>query len=150
MYEIKFYEDRQGNKPTVKYIEKLSEQSETSKSERIKLKKITEYMRILKMASMSNNFVNSLTSWDDLEKTFNLTQDEWDEIDLKVKIVGEIINARQSQDITQQALEELSGVRQPVIARLESNVSDPQLTTILKILRPLGKTLAVVDISMEV
>ena len=48
MYEIKFYEDRHGNKPTVKYIEKLREQSEISKNERIKLKKITEYMRILK------------------------------------------------------------------------------------------------------
>jgi predicted transcriptional regulator len=44
------------------------------------------------------------------------------------------------------ALEELSGVRQPVIARLENGETDPHLTTILKILRPLGKTLAVVPL----
>ena len=48
--------------------------------------------------------------------------------------------------VTQQALEALSGVRQPVIARLEGNTSDPRLTTILKILRPLGKTLAIVPV----
>ena len=98
---------------------------------------------------MNNNYINSLTDWDDIEKTLDFAQDEWDEIDLKVKIVGEIIEARQSQDITQQALEELSGVRQPVIARLEGNTSDPRLTTILKILRPLGKTLAIVPIEKE-
>ena len=96
-----------------------------------------------------NKYVESLTDWDDFKKTLCLTPEDWDEIDLKVKIVGEIINARQSQEITQQALEELSGVRQPVIARLEKNVSDPQLTTILRILRPLGKTLAVVDMPFK-
>lgn len=95
-----------------------------------------------------NKYIESLTDFDDL-KFNSLTQDELDEIDLKVKIVGEIINARQSKEITQQALEELSGVRQPIIARLENNVTDPQLTTILKILRPLGKTLTVTDIQVS-
>ena len=98
---------------------------------------------------MSNKYIDSLIDWEDIEKTFDFNQEEWDEIDFKVKIVGEIIEARQSQEITQQALEALSGVRQPVIARLEGNVSDPRLTTILKILRPLGKTLAIVPIEKE-
>jgi len=93
---------------------------------------------------MKNEDIDTLTSWDSFKHTLGITPDEWDEIDLKVKIVSEIIAARQSQDITQQALETLSGVRQPVIARLEGNTSDPRLTTILKILRPLGKTLAIV------
>ena len=93
---------------------------------------------------MKNENINTLTDWDSYKHTLGITPDEWDEIDLKVKIVGEIIEARQSQEITQQALEALSGVRQPVIARLEGNTSDPRLTTILKILRPLGKTLAIV------
>ena len=98
---------------------------------------------------MSNSYVESLTDWDDFKGELNLSQEEWDEIDLKVKIVGEIINARQSKEITQQALEELSGVRQPIIARLESGTTDPKLTTILRILRPLGKTLAVVDLPSD-
>ena len=98
---------------------------------------------------MSNSYIESLTDWDNFKKELDLSVEEWDEIDLKVKIVGEIINARQSKEITQQALEELSGVRQPIIARLESGTTDPQLTTILKILRPLGKTLSVVDLPSD-
>lgn len=90
--------------------------------------------------------------WDELRKDFvaTLTEDEQDEIALKVKIVGEILQARQERQITQMALEELSGVRQPVIARLENGDTDPHLTTILKILRPLGKTLAVVPLKGDI
>ena len=98
---------------------------------------------------MANNYVKSLTTWADIKPELNLSQDEWDEINLKNKIIGEIIEARQSREVTQQYLEELSGVRQPVIARLEGNTSDPRLTTILKILRPLGKTLAIVPIDED-
>jgi predicted transcriptional regulator len=99
---------------------------------------------------MANEYVKSLTTWADIKPKLNLTQEEWDEINLKNKIISEIVEARQSQDVTQQYLEELSGVRQPVIARLEGNTSDPRLTTILKILRPLGKTLAIVPLEEEV
>ena len=44
-------------------------------------------------------------------------------------------------------LEKMSGVKQPVIARMETGSTSPQLDTILKILAPLGKTLAVVPIA---
>ena len=98
---------------------------------------------------MNKKSVDTLTDWSSYKETIALTKDEWDEINLKVKIVGEIIKARESQSVTQQDLEELSGVRQPVIARLEKNNTDPRLTTILKILRPLGKTLAIVPIDSE-
>ncbi len=43
-------------------------------------------------------------------------------------------------------LEELSGVKQPVIARMEKGSISPQLDTILKVLAPLGKSLAVVPL----
>ena len=95
---------------------------------------------------MNKKSVDKLTDWSEYKSSLDLTQVEWDEISLKVKIVSEIIEARESQFITQQDLEELSGVRQPVIARLERNSTDPRLTTILRILRPLGKTLAIVPI----
>jgi len=90
------------------------------------------------------------TSWDDLKNDMTaLSKDDWDEIDLKVKIVGEIINARREEQLTQQALEKLCGVKQPMLARIERGDTDPQLGTVLKILRPLGKTLAVVDIPSD-
>lgn len=60
-----------------------------------------------------------------------------------------MVAARQAVGLSQAAVEEASGIRQPVIARMEKAVSDPQLDTILKALAPLGKTLAVVDITIE-
>ena len=51
---------------------------------------------------MANDYVKSLTTWDDIKPKLNLTQDEWDGINLKNKIIGEIVEASQNQDATQQ------------------------------------------------
>ncbi|MBQ3398089.1 MAG: helix-turn-helix domain-containing protein, partial [Synergistaceae bacterium] len=48
--------------------------------------------------------------------------------------------------ISQKDLEELSGVKQPIIARMEKGSTSPRLSSVLKVLAPLGKTLAVVPI----
>ena len=40
----------------------------------------------------------------------------------------------------------MSGVAQPVIARMEKGTTDPRIETVLKVLAPLGKTLAVVPL----
>lgn len=73
-----------------------------------------------------------------------LTIDEKEEIVLKAKIVGEIVKARHSKGLSQKELAEISGVKQPVIARFETEKSDAQLSTILRILSPLGLTLSIV------
>ena len=75
-----------------------------------------------------------------------LTTDEIAESELRVSIIGELIKARQEKGISQKKLEELSGVKHPVIARMEKGSTSPQLDTILKVLAPLGKTLAVVPL----
>ncbi len=75
-----------------------------------------------------------------------LTPEEIAESELRVSIIGELIKARQEKGISQKKLEELSGVKQPIIARMEKGSTSPQLTTILKVLAPLGKTLAVVPL----
>lgn len=83
--------------------------------------------------------------WKDIYENLDaLTREDRNEIDLKVKIVGEILEARKGRGITQKELKAISGVKQTFIARLENNRMDPQLTTILKLLHPLGMTLAVV------
>ena len=43
----------------------------------------------------------------------------------------------------------LSGVKQPVISRMEVYVTSPQLDTVLKVLAPLGKTLYVGDLNQQ-
>ena len=73
------------------------------------------------------------------------TPEEIAESDLRVAIIGELIKARQEKGITQRQLEEMSGVKQPIIARMENGTSSPNLSTLLKVLAPLGKTLYVGD-----
>ena len=72
------------------------------------------------------------------------TPEEIAESDSRVALMGELVKARKEQGISQRKLEELSGVKQPVIARIENGSSNPQLETIIKLLAALGKTLAVV------
>ena len=85
------------------------------------------------------------TTCDDVEKEM-FTPEEIAESDLRVALIGELIKARQEKGISQKQLEELSGVKQPVIARMEKGYTSPQLDTILKLLLPLGKTLAIVPL----
>lgn len=78
-----------------------------------------------------------------------LTPEEIAESNLRVALIGELIKARQEKGLSQKKLEELSGVKQPVIARMEKGTTSPQLDTILKVLAPLGKTLAVVPLENQ-
>lgn len=78
-----------------------------------------------------------------------LTKEEIEESNLRVAIMEEIIDARKEKGISQKRLEELSGVKQPVIARMERGATSPQLDTVLKLLAPLGKTLAVVPMQAK-
>ena len=80
-------------------------------------------------------FIDSLMSSDEIEKS-----------DLRVQLIDELVRARNQQGISQKKLEELSGVKQPIIARMETGKTSPQVSTLIKILKPLGKTLAVVQI----
>ena len=83
---------------------------------------------------------NTFTTWDDVEKEL-FTPEEIAESKLRVALIGELIAARKEKGITQRELEELSGVKQPIIARMESGSTTPNLSTVLKVLAPLGKTL---------
>lgn len=87
-------------------------------------------------------------TWDELEKEL-FTPEEIAASNLRVSLIGELIKARQEKGISQKKLEELSGVKQPIIARMEKGYTSPQLDTILKVLAPLGKTLAVVPLQSE-
>ena len=69
--------------------------------------------------------------------------------DKKQKLVHEILRTRRDMIMTQKIIEAACGVKQPVIARMERGLTDPQLTTILKVLLPLGKTLKIVDIEED-
>ena len=87
-------------------------------------------------------------TWEELQKEL-FTSEEIAARDLRVSLIGELIKARQEKGISQKKLEELSGVKQPIIARMEKGSTNPQIGTVLKVLAPLGKTLAVVPLDKQ-
>lgn len=92
-------------------------------------------------------------TWDELEKQLldegYLTEEEVAASNLRVALIGELIKVRQEKNISQKKLEELSGVKQPVIARMERGITSPQIDTLIKLLVPLGKTLAIVPLDQD-
>ncbi|MCI8577831.1 MAG: helix-turn-helix transcriptional regulator [Lachnospiraceae bacterium] len=71
---------------------------------------------------------------------------EREKINFEVELIGKLIEARERKGLSQRDLAQLSGVRQPAIARLESMKATPQIDTLLKILAPLGYTLSITPI----
>ena len=84
--------------------------------------------------------------WDDEFDCRHFTPEEIAESDLKVALITALVQARVEQGISQRKLEELSGVKQPQIARLEKGIVTPSIKTLLKLLAPLGKKLAIVQV----
>lgn len=84
-------------------------------------------------------------SWKAYRRT-HYSPEEIAENDLTAELIGEIAKARREHSISQRELEAVSGIRQSVIAGVESGETDPQLSTLLKLLIPMGKTLAVVPL----
>lgn len=92
--------------------------------------------------------LKSFRTWEDVRGEI-YTPEEITESDLRVALIGELVKARQEKGISQKELERLSGVRQPIIARMERGTTNPQIDTVLKVLAPLGKTLAIVPLETK-
>ena len=86
------------------------------------------------------------TTWDQFEKTLNITPEQELEIQLEMDIINATIEARKKNNLTQRELSKRSGVKQPVIARIEKCVNSPQTSTLIKLLYPMGYTIRVVPI----
>ena len=84
--------------------------------------------------------------WDEDFDREHFTPKEIAESDLHAALITALVQARQEQGLSQRQLEEISGVKQPQIARMEKGDTNPQLDTLLKVLAAMGKTLAIVPI----
>jgi len=74
---------------------------------------------------------------------------ERERITFEISLIGKMIEAREEKGLTQRELAEISGMKQPAIARLESMRATPQIDTLFKVLHPLGYTIAIVPLSSE-
>jgi DNA-binding XRE family transcriptional regulator len=68
-------------------------------------------------------------------------------INFEVTLIGKMIEAREEKGLSQRALAEISGVKQPAIARLENLKATPQIDTLFKVLHPLGYTIEIVPLN---
>ncbi len=93
------------------------------------------------------NYKNGFPVWDDDFDREHFTPEEIAESDMRVALITAIVQARQEQGISQRQLEDMSGIKQPQIARMERGDANPTLDTMLKVLASLGKTLAVVPLA---
>jgi len=70
-------------------------------------------------------------------------------INFEIALIGKMIEAREEKGLSQRELAEISGVKQPAIARLESMKATPQIDTLFKILYPLGYTIEIVPLDQK-
>lgn len=85
-------------------------------------------------------------TWKEVRKSLSITPEEEVEIQLEMDIINATIEARKKNNLTQRELSKKSGVKQPVIARIEKCVNSPQTSTLIKLLYPMGYTIRVVPI----
>ena len=74
---------------------------------------------------------------------------EREKINFKIELIGKVVEAREQKGLSQRELAEISGVKQPAIARLESMKTTPQIDTLFKVLNPLGYTISIVPINAK-
>lgn len=94
--------------------------------------------------SVNINGENFSTFEDYINDDTRVSLAEKAQIEFETALIGKIIEAREEKGLSQRDLAEISGVKQPAIARLESMRSTPQIDTLFKILSPLGYTLSIV------
>ena len=72
---------------------------------------------------------------------------ERERINFEISLIGRMIEAREEKGLSQRELAEISGVKQPAIARLEGMKATPQIDTLFKVLLPLGYTIKIVPLN---
>ena len=85
-------------------------------------------------------------TWEEVRENLKLTPEEEEEIRLEEEIIEAVISARKEKNLTQKQLSELSGIKQPAIARIEKHTNSPQIYTLFKLLYSMGYTLRVVPL----
>ncbi|MGN1300933.1 MAG: helix-turn-helix domain-containing protein, partial [Clostridia bacterium] len=75
-----------------------------------------------------------------------ITPEEKEEIKIEKEIIEATIEARKQSKLSQRELSKKTGIKQPAIARIEKNLCSPKVSTLIKILHPIGFTIKVVPI----
>lgn len=96
--------------------------------------------------SININGENFKTFSDYMNDETKISAAEKAQIEFETELIGKLIEARDEKGLSQRELAEISGLKQPAIARLESMRSIPKIDTLFKLLSPLGYTLSIVPL----
>ena len=88
--------------------------------------------------------------WEEFEESLNITDEEEAKINLEMDIIRATIKARQQANLSQSELSRKTGIKQPAIARVENGTHSPTISTLIKLLVPIGYTLKVVPLNKKV
>ena len=88
-----------------------------------------------------------MTTWSELKKTLDFTEEEELLVKMEMDMIRTISEIREKQGITQSELAEQCKLKQSAIARLEKMKHSPRVDSLIRILAPLGYTLKIVPIS---
>ena len=86
-------------------------------------------------------------TWEEVRKSLNITPEEEEEIKLEMEIMEATIEARKKAELSQRELSKKTGIKQPAIARIEKGIGSPRVSTLMKLLYPIGYTLRVVPLN---
>ena len=90
--------------------------------------------------------MSKMTTWEKLRQELVLTKEEENIIALEKELIKTMVQIREEKGFTQTQLAKICGLKQPLIARMESATHSPQIDSLLRILVPLGYTLQIVPI----
>ncbi len=85
-----------------------------------------------------------MKSWEELKQGIKLSDAEKELVKIEEELIDAMVKAREKNNLSQEQLAQLCGVKQSAIARMESDKHSPQIDSMLKILLPLGYTLKIV------
>lgn len=88
-------------------------------------------------------------TWKEVRENLKLTKEQEEEIRVEEEIIQAVIKARKEKNLTQQQLSDISGIKQPAIARIENGTNSPMVNTLMKMLYSMGYTLKVVPLEEE-
>jgi DNA-binding transcriptional regulator YiaG len=95
---------------------------------------------------MENQNSKHNADWSSFKNSLELSKEELAQIDLKVELMGKIVEIRKELGLTQAEFAERCNIKQEYLARLERSKTAPQIDTLLKILIPLGYKLDIVPL----
>ncbi len=90
-----------------------------------------------------------MSDWKKFREELNISPEEESVIELEKELIRTMVQLREENGLSQAELAAKCNVKQPVIARMEKAVHSPQISSLLKILVPLGYKLQIVPVHSD-